>query len=42
MTVPLTLEGVHHAYGDRAVLGGVDVSLSAGELLAVRCRDLPI
>jgi iron(III) transport system ATP-binding protein len=35
MTAPLTLEGVHHAYGDRAVLGGVDVSLSAGELLAV-------
>ena len=35
MTHPLVLEDVHHAYAGRSVLGGVDLALSPGELLAV-------
>lgn len=35
MTSPLVLEGVHHGYGGRPVLGGIDLSLAPGELLAV-------
>ena len=35
MTSPLVLEGVHHGYGGRPVLGGIDLSLALGELLAV-------